>query len=100
MRLHFRDQIFEAPNVTILRLDPENYARLVAAIAAAMAMDDDGRAIPLSHPGYGGDMFLEGNGRYSPILTCNEWASRGLARAGVRTAVWSPFPNGVTVSRK
>jgi len=45
--------------------------------------------------GYGGDVFLEGEGRYSPILTYNEWASRIFAAAGVMTALWSPFPNGV-----
>ncbi len=95
VRVQFREILLEAPNVTVIRLDPVRFALLRQAITAAMVLNADGRAAPILHPGYGDDLFLEAYGRYSPILTCNEWASRVLAKAGVRTAYWSPFPNGV-----
>lgn len=97
VRVHSRKVLLKAPNVTVLRLAPDQYMRLVAAIEASMALDVGGKAIAIPAPGYGDDVFLEGEGRYSPFLTCNEWASRMLAAAGIRTAFWSPFPNGVTL---
>ncbi len=95
VRTHFRDALYETPATTVIVLTPRQYAALTAAIADAMTLGADGRAMALAHPGYGRDLFLEAHGRYSPILTCNEWASRTLATAGVKTAFWSPFPNGV-----
>jgi uncharacterized protein (TIGR02117 family) len=94
--VQFREILLEAPNVTVIRLDPVRFNLLREAITTAMVLGEDGRAAPIQHAGYGDDLFLEAHGRYSPILTCNEWASRVLAKAGVRTAYWSPFPNGVT----
>lgn len=95
VHVHFRETLLEAPNVTVVRLDAVRFALLREAIIDAMALNDAGRAEPIAHPGYGADLFVEAHGRYSLILTCNEWASRVLAKAGVRTAYWSPFPNSV-----
>ncbi len=95
VRVQFREILLEASNVTVIRLDPVRFALLREAITAAMVLNADGRAAAILHPGYGDDLFLEAHGRYSPLLTCNEWASRVLAKAGVRTAYWAPFPNGV-----
>lgn len=41
------------------------------------------------------DAFYRASGRYSPFFTCNEWARRGLAEAGIRMPVWSPFVPGI-----
>jgi uncharacterized protein (TIGR02117 family) len=54
----------------------------------------------LAIPGYGpDDWFYEAqaiDGRsYSALYTCNNWVSDILATAGIRTALWSPFPGGV-----
>lgn len=95
VRVHLREVLYERPNVTVVRVSGAQYARLTAAIAETMRLDESGRAAPLPDPGYGRDVFLEAKGRYSPIVTCNEWASRVLAAAGVKTAVWAPFPFGV-----
>ena len=43
--------------------------------------------------GYGPyDAFYEARGRYSAMRTCNTWTGAALARAGVRTGWWTPFP--------
>jgi uncharacterized protein (TIGR02117 family) len=76
----------------LLWLDEQEYARLVAYVRTGFRRDASGWPIRIDHPGYfATDAFFEGVGSYSPLLTSNEWVRRGLARAGVRTARWSPF---------
>ncbi|MDX1586443.1 MAG: DUF2459 domain-containing protein [Balneolaceae bacterium] len=56
----------------------------------------EGHFISLEAEGYGpGNRFYRARGKYTLFMTSNEWVNRGLKRAGVRTAVWSPFPFGV-----
>jgi len=84
-----RPQDYQAVRVA---LDEEQYARLVAYVRAGFARDTQGRAMRIDHPGYfATDAFFEGTGHYTPWLTSNEWVRRGLADAGIRTALWSPF---------
>ncbi len=69
-----------------LRLRREEYARLVRYVSDTL--EPRGRAIP----GYGSDdSFYPARWRYSAFVTCNVWVSRGLAQAGVRTGLWTPF---------
>jgi uncharacterized protein (TIGR02117 family) len=78
------------------RISPEAYRVLVAHIRAAIATDAAGR--PRLIPGYsyrGNDRFYEATGTYTAFTTCNEWLRRGLAAAGIRTGVWSPFPDAL-----
>lgn len=73
-----------------LRLRREEYARLVRYVTDTL--EPGGRAIP----GYGpDDSFYPARGRYSVVVTCNVWVSRGLAEAGVRTGAWTPFEGDV-----
>ena len=79
-----------------IRLRPEEYRRLWAAIRAEFLLDGRGRPQRIDHPGYGpADAFYEGIGRASAINTCNTWAADRLRLAGVKTSLWSPFPNGL-----
>lgn len=49
-----------------------------------------------AYPAYGPDnLFYDSNGRYSAIMTCNEWTAGILRRAGVRVGIWTPVPGGV-----
>jgi uncharacterized protein (TIGR02117 family) len=84
-----RPQDYRSVRVAI---DEEQYARLVAYVRAGFSRDVQGRAIRIDRPGYfATDAFFEGTGHYSLWFTSNEWVRRGLADAGVRTALWSPF---------
>lgn len=77
---------------TPLWLSAEEYDRLVAYILAGFALDASAGARRIEHPGHSAtDAFYAGVGSYSLVLTSNEWVRRGLAQAGVRTAVWAPF---------
>ena len=80
-----------------IRVTPEQYRRLWAAVRAGFVLDRDGKPVRIDHPGYGPrDAFYEGYGTASAIDTCNQWVASRLRLAGVKAPVWSPFPEGVT----
>ena len=79
-----------------LRLRPEEYRRLWAAIRADLALDARGRPQRIDHPGYGeSDAFYLATGKANGIRTCNAVAARWLTLAGVETSLWPPFVNGL-----
>jgi uncharacterized protein (TIGR02117 family) len=76
-----------------LRLRPEEYRRLWAAVRASFK---DSRPQLIAHKGYGrADAFYEGVGHANALNTCNQWTVDRLRLAGVRTSLWSPLVNGV-----
>ena len=80
-----------------IRLTPEQYRRLWAAIRAGFVLDGAGKPIRIDHPGYGPrDAFYEGYGKASAIDTCNQWVASRLRLAGVKAPAWSPFAEGLT----
>jgi len=87
-----------SPSYTVreIRLRPEEYRRLWAAIRADFALDGRGRPQRIDHPGYGpSDAFYRATGRASAVHTCNSWAADKLRLAGVKTSLWPPFASGL-----
>ncbi len=39
--------------------------------------------------------YYEAKGKYSLFFTCNNWASKGLKKVGVKNGVWTPFDKSV-----
>jgi len=79
-----------------IRLRPEEYRRLWAAIRADFALDAHGRPQRIDHPGYGCcDAFYRAKGKESAVRTCNTWVANWLRLAGVRTSLWPPFVQGL-----
>ncbi len=79
-----------------VRLRPEEYRRLWAAIRADFALDANGRPRHIAHPGYGCcDTFYRATGKASAIRTCNSWAADRLRLAGIKTSLWPPFVQGL-----
>ena len=79
-----------------IRLRPEEYRRLWAAIRADFELGRDGRPVRIDHPGYGCcDAFYWAGGRFSALSTCNTWAARMLRVAGVEASLWPPFVQGM-----
>lgn len=79
-----------------IRLRPEEFRRLWAAIRADFDRGSDGRPVRIDHPGYGCcDSFYRAGGRFSAIQTCNSWVAEKLRQAGVETSLWPPFTDGL-----
>lgn len=79
-----------------VRVTPEQYRRLWAAIRAEFRLDHDGRPVRMDHPGYGPrDAFYDGIGRASALSTCNNWVAARLRLAGIKASLWSPFAQGL-----
>ena len=84
------DDFYADADMRPLRVTADEYRRLADFIKATFAEPRE------ATPGYGSrDIFYAGRGRYSVIRTCNVWTGEALKAAGVRTAVWSPFPGGI-----
>jgi uncharacterized protein (TIGR02117 family) len=80
-----------------IRLRPEEYRRLWAAIRADFDLDGRGRPEHIAAPGYGCcDAFYRATGKASALRTCNSWAANRLRLAGIKTSLWPPFVQGLT----
>jgi uncharacterized protein (TIGR02117 family) len=80
-----------------IRLRPEEYRRLWAAVRGDFERDAQGRAEHIDAPGYGCcDGFYRATGKASALRTCNSWAAHRLRLAGVKTSAWPPFVQGLT----
>ena len=80
-----------------VRLRPQEYRRLWAAIRADFELDDRGRPRRIDHPGYGrADGFYRATGKASAVRTCNAVVAHWLRLAGVKVSLWSPFIPGLT----
>ena len=79
-----------------IRLRPEEYRRLWAAIRADFELDAGGRTRRIDAPGYGCcDAFYWATGKANAIRTCNSWAANRLRLAGIKTSAWPPFVQGL-----
>ena len=68
-----------------VRLRPEEYRRLWAAIRADFELDERGRPRRIDHPGYGrSDAFYWATGKFHALKTCNTWAASRCGLAGVK----------------
>ena len=79
-----------------IRLRPEEYRRLWAAIRSDFLLDSNGHPIRIEHPGYGpADAFYRATGHANSIRSCNAEAADWLRLAGVKTSLWPPFDSGL-----
>lgn len=79
----------------VIRLRPEEYRRLWAAIRSDFRLNADGKPERIDHPGYGrSDTFYWATGSFHALKTCNTWAAGRFRLAGVKTSLWPPFVQG------
>jgi uncharacterized protein (TIGR02117 family) len=79
-----------------IRLRPEEYRRLWAAVRSDFRLGADGKPMRIDHPGYDCcDAFYWATGRFNALRTCNSWTAGELRIAGVKTSLWPPFASGL-----
>ena len=76
-------------------LTPAQYARLVAAIEAALPAPPPGLPREILRGTYAPDAYYESRGTYTLLHTCNSWVGETLAAAGIKMGWWTPFAGGV-----
>jgi uncharacterized protein (TIGR02117 family) len=75
-------------------VNQRQYRKIIASIRATFRLSPDRRSN--AYPAYAPDnLFYDSVGRYSAIITCNEWTGAILRNAGVRIGIWTPMPGGV-----
>lgn len=79
-----------------IRLRPDEYRRLWAAIRADFQLGTNGQPKLIGNAGYGpSDAFYWATGKFHALKTCNTWAAGRLRLAGVETSLWPPFVQGL-----
>lgn len=74
----------------------ETQAEALVRYVAGFATRDATGHVERLEASYGpDDAFFGASGRWSPVLTCNEWLGRGLRAAHIRTGIWTPFADGI-----
>ena len=82
--------------VVPLRISLKEYQLLTAQIAASFQSDTLARYTLQNTAGYtSDDFFFRARGRYHALRTCNDWTTRTLRRAGLRTALKAPLAGSV-----
>ncbi|MCA8902027.1 MAG: DUF2459 domain-containing protein [Hyphomonas sp.] len=85
-----------APSCRLLPIDAAGRKALADHILASLETKVDGAHTELPTP-VAGETLLLAKGHWGALNTCNQWASRGLAAAGLPHAAFAPFAFGVTM---
>ncbi|MGY2049496.1 DUF2459 domain-containing protein [Methylobacterium sp. JK268] len=86
---------FPAARILRLRLSPEGFARLAAALGRSVRLRD-GRPIEAGPGLYGPSLFYEAEGRFSLLHVCNHWTGDLLNAAGLPVLpVLDTLPDGL-----
>jgi uncharacterized protein (TIGR02117 family) len=84
-----------SPHHRPLTLRPAEYRRLVTSIERQLAPTRPGRDRPAYRSFERHAVLHDARGRYTLVVTCNQWISNRLAEAGVKTGWWTPLAGGV-----
>jgi uncharacterized protein (TIGR02117 family) len=72
-----------------IRINEENYKRLITYISSSFLRNGSGDFLHISNSHYNTyDAFYEAKGSYSLLKTCNTWANEGLKVSGIRSCLW------------
>lgn len=92
------DKPMEGKMVRSFKLTRHQYQQLVAFIKESFEVPDDKLPEPYVVEKdfyWQNDRFYPGSGSYFCTYTCNTWTNHALQAAGVRTALWTPFPERI-----
>ena len=84
-----------AENYRPLRIAPDQYARLVAGIEAALPPPPKSGQRPVLVGTVSHDAYYDAAGSYTMGNTCNSWVGAMLADAGIAMGAWTPLAGGV-----
>ncbi len=84
-----------------MELCPAQQEALLVFIEGSFKKDGQDRPLLIPEAAYtDDDRFFEARRSYWLAFTCNNWVNKGLKKAEVKTAVWSPFKEGILLHLK
>lgn len=99
---HYYGELQESERCVRLEVGDAELAALLAWCEHSFRRDAAGRPLRLEGAGYPPregylpyNEFFEATGSYHLFYTCNDWVARGLASAGIRAPLWSPFDGAI-----
>ena len=99
---HYYGELQEGELCVRLEVRDAELAALLAWCEHSFRRDASGRPLRLEGAGYPPregylpyNEFFEATGSYHLFYTCNDWIARGLASAGIRAPLWSPFDRAI-----
>lgn len=96
LHVTFRDRMQDSENTVLVRLNKEQYQKLVSYIKGSFEYDTTGNTQPITNLHYNNyDVFYRAKGSLNLFNTCNTWANNGLKHSGVKACLWTPFSDGV-----
>lgn len=97
MHTTFLSEIRTDESTLKVALSKQQYQKLIDYVRASFKRDLNGEIINIkTDKVYGlNDSFYEGEGNYSFMHTCNNWANSGLKEANMKACLWSPFQEGI-----
>lgn len=79
-----------------VEIDNFQLIALIKFIQNSFKFNSDNNFIKINSYSYGNtDTFYEAKGSYSCLRTCNTWTNEAMKKAGIRTAIWTPFDWGI-----
>ena len=82
-------------NCVELFLKQSSYEDLCVYLDSTLLIPPRGPTLIPGKSWTGRDNFYIASGKYSLFYTCNNWVNQGLAKAGVRTGLWTPLDQGL-----
>ena len=96
LHLEFWKNLPPARESIRLKLDESQYNSLVEYIKNDFQKDENGEIQPIPDLHYHSrDAFYPAKGSLSLCKTCNTWANSALRTAGIRSCLWTAFPQGI-----
>ncbi|MFD0793892.1 TIGR02117 family protein [Mucilaginibacter litoreus] len=89
----FYKHLSESSSCKKIKINNEQYARLIAYIQNSFQQSANGNTINIrTNANYGDtDAFYEAKRKYSLFYTCNTWANNALKACGQRACLWTPM---------
>jgi uncharacterized protein (TIGR02117 family) len=88
------------PAVTAFDLAAPQFQNLSDFIQASFVRET-GEVAAIPGAAYGAhDRFFDAHGWFNALFGCNIWTSQALRAAGLRTGIWNPIPQTLSVSLK
>jgi uncharacterized protein (TIGR02117 family) len=81
--------------VKSVRIDGDNYLKIMNFINDTFKIDNSGNKIRIANGHFHNAGYYDAKGSYTIFWNCNDWTAAGLEKAGINTPLWSGLSSGI-----